>query len=395
LTPLRGAATIVDGMAVEERDARAPGSEGAARFGLAPPRRFMLPAILLLLSERPSYGYALVPRLRDLRFGRVDRPAVYRALGQLEQDGLVHVSAEHTRSGQTRRVYSVTPLGERVLRVWMGVIREEHAHLGEVIHRYQATGTTDAVLAEVESGWLPELDMEWSSVSTTSRWRRRLLPLEETDEAAEPGALDPAEAGPPPPPETAPATPAAPRRGAAAPSQGHEPVMRRFSLDPERSAVIIEARSTVGPISFGTIGIEGCLYAVLEDGVVSTEVPPTGWLTIDVSGLSSGNKLYDAELQRRIDARRFPTATVEVKHCSRRIPGPRYQLRGELTFHGITREAEGTVTVEALADDRLVISGEQVFDIRDFEVPSPTMLMLRIFPDVRVRLQAEAGRADA
>jgi DNA-binding PadR family transcriptional regulator/polyisoprenoid-binding protein YceI len=345
----------------------------------------MLPAILLLLSEHPSYGYALVPRLRDLRFGRVDRPAVYRALGQLERDGLVHVSAEHTRSGQTRRVYLVTPLGERVLRVWMGVIREEHAHLGEVIHRYQATGTTDAVLAEVESGWLPELDMEWSSVSTTSRWRRRLLPLEEADEA---------EAGPPPPSETVPDTPAAPRRGAATPSHPRQPVMRRFALDPERSAVIIEARSTVGPISFGTIGIEGSLYAVLEDGVVSTEVPPTGWLTIDVSGLSSGNKLYDAELQRRIDARRFPAATVEVKHCSRSIPGTRYQLRGELTFHGITREAEGTVTVEALTDDRLVISGEQVFDIRDFEVPSPTMLMLRIFPDVRVRLQAEAGRAD-
>jgi DNA-binding PadR family transcriptional regulator len=384
-------------MAIQERDARGPGSEGAARFELAPPRRFMLPAILLLLSERPSYGYALVPRLRDLRFGRVDRPAVYRALGQLEQDDLVHVSAEHAHSGQTRRVYSVTPLGERVLRVWMGVIREEHAHLGEVIHRYQATGTTDAVLAEVESGWLPELDMEWSSVSTTSRWRRRLLPSDEADEAAAPAAPaapDPAVADPPPPSETPSATPTARRRGATAPSHPPEPVMRRFSLDPERSAVIIEARSTVGPISFGTIGIEGCLYAVLEDGVVSTEVPPTGWLTIDVSGLSSGNKLYDAELQRRIDARRFPTATVEVKQCSRSIPGPRYQLRGELTFHGITRDAEGTVTVEALTDDRLVISGEQVFDIRDFEVPSPTMLMLRIFPDVRVRLQAEAGLAD-
>ena len=375
-------------MSVEERDARGPANEGAARFELAPPRRFMLPAILLLLSERPSYGYALVPQLRDLRFGRVDRPAVYRALGQLERDGLVHVSAEHTRSGQTRRVYSVTPLGERVLRVWMGVIREEHAHLGEVIHRYQATGTTDAVLAEVESGWVPELDVEWSSVSTTSRWRRRLLPLEEAVEAAGPGAPDPATAGPPPPSATDPATP-------AAPPQRRQPVPRRFSLDPERSAVIIEARSTVGPISFGTIGVEGSLYAVLDDGVVSTEVPPTGWLTIDVSGLSSGNKLYDAELQRRIDTRRFPTATVELRQCSRSIPGPRYQLRGELTFHGITRQAEGTVTVEAQTGDRLVISGEQVFDIRDFEVPSPTMLMLRIFPDVRVRLQAEAGRADA
>jgi hypothetical protein len=32
--------------------------------------------------------------------------------------------------------------------------------------------------------------------------------------------------------------------------------------------------------------------------------------------------------------------------------------------------------------------------MRDFAVPSPTMLMLRFFPDVRVRLQAEAERID-
>jgi hypothetical protein len=48
--------------------------------------------------------------------------------------------------------------------------------------------------------------------------------------------------------------------------------------------------------------------------------------------------------------------------------------------------------VESISDERIVISGEQVFDIRDFAVPSPTMMMLRIFPDVRVRLQAEAER---
>ena len=71
-------------------------------------------------------------------------------------------------------------------------------------------------------------------------------------------------------------------------------------------------------------------------------------------------------------------------------PEPATAWPGELTFHGVTRPAEGTVSVEALSDRRLVITGEQVFDIRDFAIPSPTMLMLRIFPDVRVRLHAEA-----
>ena len=159
-------------------------TEGVARFELAPPRRFMLPAILLLLSEQPGYGYGLVPRLVEFRFGHVDRPAVYRALAQLERDGLVQVSAHEHQPGQGRRVYSVTPLGERVLRVWMGVIREEHAHLGEVIRRYQATATIDSVLSEVEGGWVPELDLAWSPVSTTSLWHRRLMPPDnEADDA--------------------------------------------------------------------------------------------------------------------------------------------------------------------------------------------------------------------
>ncbi len=374
-------------MAMEQWNPEAPATEGAARFELAPPRRFMLPAILLLLSEEPGYGYGLVPRLMEFRFGRVDRPAVYRALAQLEQDGLVRVSDEH-HSGQARRVYAVTPLGQRVLRVWMGVIREEHAHLGEVIRRYQATGTIDAALSEVEGGWAPDLDVGWSPVSTTSMWRRRLTRLEsDAEETQQPeprvGPVDSGEPGTGPEPGS----------GAAEDPEA-EPVKGRFVLDPERSAVLIDARSTVGPICFATMGLDGSLYAAIVDGAVSTDIPPTGWLTIDVSGLSSGNKVYDAELLRRIDSRRFPTATVELRECAASAPGSRYRLRGELTFHGITRPAEGTVSVEALSADRLLISGEQVFDIRDFAVPSPTMLMLRIFPDVRVRLHAEAKRSD-
>ena len=378
-------------MAMGQWDPGAPATEGVARFELAPPRRFLLPAILLLLSEEPGYGYALAPRLTALRFGRVDRPAIYRALAQLEQDGLVQVAPGHRQSGQARRVYSVTPLGQRVLRVWMGVIREEHAHLGDVIRRYQATGTVDAALSEVEGGWMPDLDVAWSPVSTTSMWHRRLMHLDsEVEDVVHPP-------GPGHSPlldeEIAPGLEPDPEADSDAERPHAQSALGRFLLDPERSAVLIDARSTVGPICFATVGLKGSLYASVVAGILNTDTPPSGELTIDVSELRSGNKLYDAELQRRIDARRFPIATVELSECAPSAPGSRYRLRGELTFHGISRVAEGTVCVEALGDDRLVISGEQVFDIRDFAVPSPTMLMLRIFPDVRVRLHAEAVRA--
>jgi DNA-binding PadR family transcriptional regulator/polyisoprenoid-binding protein YceI len=377
---------------VTESQAGGVPTEGAARFGLAPPRRFMLPAILLLLSEQPGYGYALVGRLRDLQFGHVDRPAVYRALAALEQDGLVEATTESHHSTSARRVYAVTSLGERVLRVWMGVIREEQLHLGEVIRRYQATGRMDAVLSEVESGWIPDNELGGSSVSTTSKWRRRLVPLEGgANEFAD--DIDPPHAlGAPPGRDVAEAE--ANRAISPLASPGKQQ-LSRLVIDPERSAVLVDVRSTVGPMSFGTIGVEGALFASLVDGVVNTDVAPTGWLTVDVRTLSCGNKLYDAELQRRINARRFSTARVELRDCTRSTRHLRYRLRGELTFHGITRTTEGTVQVESLSDDRIVISGEQVFDMRDFAVPSPTVLMLRFFPDVRVRLQVEAERTVA
>ena len=254
-------------MATEQRVGGPSATEGVARFELAPPRRFMLPAILLLLSEQPGYGYGLVPRLVEFRFGHVDRPAVYRALAQLERDGLVQVSANDHQAGQARRVYSVTPLGERVLRVWMGVIREEHAHLGEVIRRYLATATIDSVLSEVEGGWVPELDLAWSPVSTTSLWRRRLIPPDnDSDDTA---STVPDLAGESLDSDRSKSSSGLPGEFGSHSGAGltrlddspGTPTMGRFVLDPERSAVLIDARSTVGPICFGTTGVHGSLYA--------------------------------------------------------------------------------------------------------------------------------------
>ena len=181
------------------------------------------------------------------------------------------------------------------------------------------------------------------------------------------------------------------------------PEPKRFRLVPDRSVAMIEVRSTVGPISFGTVGVAGSIEAAVADDLRTGFVVPAegddpeswrrrlaGHIEIDVSGLRSGNGLYDAELLRRINARRFPTATVDLRDCAASGLGSRYQLEGDLTFHGVTRSVQGTVSVEAASEHHLVITGEQVFDIRDFAIPSPTVLMLRIYPDVRVRLHAEA-----
>ena len=352
-------------------------------FHLAPPRKFVLPALLLLLSEAPGHGYGLEKQMAEFHLGRIDRPTIYRALARLEADQLIQ-SLDDDEEGKSRHLYQITPLGEQVLREWMRVIKTEWDALGKVLRRYQETGTVDAFLAEVDGGWSPTLSPGWSSVSTTSPPDRHLRavhpatpPTPDVDDSSGPGS-----AGTPFP---------AKRTGqAAGPSPAKSVPQSTFEIVPDRSVVLIEARSTVGPISFGAVGVTGYVRAAVRQEDVLVDPAPSAHLRVDVGQLRSGNSLYDAELLHRIDARRYPTAEVELTSC-RKIGVDRHlSLGGILTFHGVSRPIHGSVQVSCCGS-KLEITGEQAFDIREFDVPSPTVLMLRIYPDVKVRLHVEAA----
>ena len=94
---------------------------------------------------------------------------MYRTLAQLERDGLVTSWSDEAKSAQSRRLYRLTPEGERALRVWMGVIKEERDRLDAVLRRYAASGGVDAALAGVEGGW----GAVHGPLGVTGRGRRR------------------------------------------------------------------------------------------------------------------------------------------------------------------------------------------------------------------------------
>ena len=167
-----------------------------------------------------------------------------------------------------------------------------------------------------------------------------------------------------------------------------------FRIDPERAALVLVARSNAGPITFGATGIEGSISAEVNDGEVATKVPPAARLEVPVQRLTCGNGLYDAELLRRVDARLFPRAVVELREASPVGATGRYHVEGVMTFHGVTRSMAGTVAVSFPEPNRIVIEGEQVLDMRHFEINPPAVAMLRIYPEVRVQLHVEADVSD-
>lgn len=357
-------------------DRSAPDADTISRFELAPPRHFVLPAILLLLSEEAGYGYRLVKDLEDLGLGRFDRARVYRALSQLEADSLVESWEAEPSAGQTRRVYGITRLGTRALREWVAVVKDQRDGLDRFLRRYRASGDIDAVIAEVEGGWATGVGSPLSSVSPTSPVRRRSLPPE----------------GPIPWPSIKAETEAEAEAEAAAGSPA-DARPGRYRLVAERSVALVEVRSSAGPISFGTVGLAGWVdTAVATDPVHPGEPgrPARAHVEISVDGLRSGNALYDAELLRRIDAGRFPLARLDLDRAEPLGVGGRHRVAGRLRLHGTERAVAGTADVAVLPGDRLRVTAEEVLDVRDYGVRSPSVLMLRMYPDVRVHLHLEA-----
>ena len=164
--------------------------------------------------------------------------------------------------------------------------------------------------------------------------------------------------------------------------------MARYTVDPERSRIWIEARSSLHPIHSETKGLEGWLDVEIEDGgQLSLSVAPKALLELPVELLSSGNPLYDREMRRRIDAPRYPTIRGELTEMKALEEESHYAVRGDLTFRGVTQSVDGQITISRVDDGTIQVHGEHEFDIRTFGMDPPRILMLRVYPEVKVRIE--------
>ena len=125
-------------MKLKELKNRLNEKEKGCDFSLHRVSRFIQPSILLFLSRRPSYGYELIEKLKDLGFHEesIDIGAVYRTLRKLEKEGFVK-SSWQTKESRKKRVYKITPNGKVLLRIWVERIKERKGALEKFIDFYQ------------------------------------------------------------------------------------------------------------------------------------------------------------------------------------------------------------------------------------------------------------------
>lgn len=169
--------------------------------------------------------------------------------------------------------------------------------------------------------------------------------------------------------------------------------MTKYHIVPDESRVWIDGRSSLHPIHSSTAGLEGFIELEVDgDGEVDPSTPPNGKLSLPVTRLKSGNKLEDRELLKRVEATRFPTIDGVLTSMTRVDGTGRYRVSGDIAFRGVARECEDDMSLELLDDGTVRLEGQSTFDIRDFGMEPPRILMLRVEPNVVVRVEVIATK---
>lgn len=158
--------------------------------------------------------------------------------------------------------------------------------------------------------------------------------------------------------------------------------MPKYLVIPERSRVSANAKSSVHPIRVETAGFEGYLDADVANGEVRLGTPTHIELPVEL--LKSNNSLIDGELQKRLEARKFPFIKGDLREA-KQIDGRKWKLSGDLTLHGTKQPMDVEVTLRAGADGTIEVEGEKTIDMRDFGLQPPKMLFLSVDPAVRIR----------
>jgi polyisoprenoid-binding protein YceI len=162
----------------------------------------------------------------------------------------------------------------------------------------------------------------------------------------------------------------------------------RYRITPERSSVWIDARSNVHPIHSTTDGLEGYVdISHSPDGGVDVTAPMAGNLSLSVDHLRSGNRMEDRELQRRIDARRYPTIEGVLDKIVSDNESGHYVVSGDIVFRGVSRHHEDVMVIDSVDDQTIRLAGQSTFDIREFGMEPPRILLLKVEPEVQIRVE--------
>ena len=64
--------------------------------------------------------------------------------------------------------------------------------------------------------------------------------------------------------------------------------------------------------------------------------------------------------------------------CERAGDDGNYRVSGDVTFRGVARPHQDEMTIKAVDDETIELAGKSRFDIREFGMEPPQVLMLKV-----------------
>ena len=98
--------------------------------------RMLRPAVMGLLAAGPAHGYQLARQLGGMKMFAAQQPdhaGLYRALKQMEDEGLLMSEWDLADSGPARRVFTITADGMACLGQWKKTLADYRDSLDEML----------------------------------------------------------------------------------------------------------------------------------------------------------------------------------------------------------------------------------------------------------------------
>lgn len=92
--------------------------DSGRRFRSLPERGWIQLLALRFIHEEPMHGYQLIDEMETREYvqsGRFETGSIYTILSRMEKRGLLTSEQKTAESGRSRRVYSITDKGDKVL----------------------------------------------------------------------------------------------------------------------------------------------------------------------------------------------------------------------------------------------------------------------------------------
>ena len=165
--------------------------------------------------------------------------------------------------------------------------------------------------------------------------------------------------------------------------------MTRYRLG---GSLRVTARSALHDVAARSSEMTGWLDAELCGGSLRVA---SAHLEVPAASITSDNPLLTREIHRRMDLRGHRLVQAEIAPLAGHVDAVA-EVDGKLMLHGVCRPVHGSAWVRVEpggaegVESALSVEGAVSLDVRRFDIRPPSMLGMRVRPEVDVRLRLRA-----